>query len=143
VLPADSLETKWKNQRTVKNNFWYNLKKQYGEYISEGFYKNDIESDSRKLYAQGKYFFLDFNTPKDDYSISYLDISDIIGKDIDLIDIGDFISLKDYPLEFINIENELRVVSISKKLKDNHNISISVERRNKTKELLEQIIKNS
>ena len=76
-----------------KQNFLvYFKKKKYGRStFAEGYYENELELNSKDLMSQAKAIYESHKKPTEDFSITYIDISDIIGLNIDQIKVGDFI----------------------------------------------------
>jgi len=85
--------------------------------------------------------YTNYNRPSEDYGIQYLDGSDLVGVDIPLIEVGDFIKVTEEPLGIIPYENnEIRVTGISRNLRENANISLTVSNVRKIPTLLEKLL---
>ena len=96
------------------------------------------------MYYQALLYHNKYKQPVDQYGITYLDISNLIGKNISSIMVGDKISLYDYDLGFnLNLyANNLQVTSISRNLRTENGISLVVDRIRSSDKILENIIKN-
>jgi hypothetical protein len=82
-----------------------------------------------------------YKEPVDEYGISYLDISQIIGKEINNISVGDYINIFDYSFKLINqLNNELRVTAISRSLRSSSDISLTLDRIKNSQRLLEKLL---
>ena len=80
-------------------------------------------------------------TPSEDYSITYIDSSNIIGKNIDLIGVGDYIKISDRRLGILNnANNEIQVSAISRNLKDSSSIQLTVEQTRRIDSIVEKMI---
>ena len=102
----------------------------YGNYLLSSYYKNDIEVDSAKLYKQAIIYLERNKSPEEEYGISYLDISNIIGKEINQISIGDKINILNYNLGILEEStNEIQVTSISRDLRTQNGIQLGVSRQ--------------
>ena len=86
-------------------------------------------------------YFRTYKKPKDDYSIEYLDASDVLGTEVKNIDVGDYISLSKQDIDFVDkLNQDLRVASISRNLRSSTNISLTIDKIQKTQLLLEKMI---
>lgn len=127
--------------KAQKEAKWYEIKSTYGQYLLEGYYSNDIESDSNKLYNQAILYHYNFKQPSDEYSISYLDISSVIGKNVNAIQVGDYITVLNHNLGILEtINNEIQVISISRDLRKNNGISLTVNRIRRLEVIWEKMI---
>lgn len=128
-------------KKQEKDKFWFDLKKEYGRYLYEGFYENNLESDFVSLYKQGLENSKKYDRPNENYSLTYIDASDIIGINIEQIKVGDYIKISGQKLGIIEDErNEIQVVSISKELRDSSNISLTVDNARRNDSLVEKIL---
>jgi hypothetical protein len=125
----------------AKQNFWYNLKEDRQHLFSEGYYENSIETNSESLLEQVEVIYQDYKKPLEDFTITYIDISDIIGLNIQDISVGDFITLREDMLEIQNTStSKLKVASISRTLRDKANISLQIYRYSLINNILEKIV---
>lgn len=125
-----------------KNNFWYSLKKKFGTHIfTEGYYEDNIETNTLNLKQQAELIYLDHKRPNQEISVSYIDVSDLIGINLEDIRVGDKIKIDD---EKIDIEkngiSKIKVMSISRKLRSDADISLSVSKYNSLNTLVEKIV---
>lgn len=136
--------TQFKEIKKEKNDFWYDLKSTYGQFLNEGYYINEVESDSYNLYVQALKQVKYHENPSEEYSLTYIDSSQIIGKNINLIEVGDFIKIRSEKLGILNgnESNELQVNSISRSLKDLSNMQLTVSSIKKNSSLIEKLLKN-
>ena len=133
-----------RNEKLRKQQFWYELKKNRQHLFVEGYYDNDIETSPQTLKDQAEAIYADHKTPNENFGITYIDISDIVGIDVEEIQVGDFVRIKDESSPVaINPESKLKIASISKVLRDKGNISLTIYRYNLIKRILERIIKTS
>jgi hypothetical protein len=133
-----------RNEKLRKQHFWYDLKKNRQHVFVEGYYDNEIEITSQTLKDQAEAIYADHKTPNENFNITYIDISDIVGIDVQEIQVGDFVKIKDEAVSVaINSESKLKVASISKVLRDKGNISLTIYRYNLINRILERIIRTS
>lgn len=124
-----------------KQQFWYDLKEDRQHIFIEGYYENNFETNVVSLKAQAEAAFTDHNKPLEDFSLSYINVSDIVGVDIQDISVGDFVSLKEEKLKVItNEDSKLKVAAISRVLRDKGNINLTIFRYNMINQILEKII---
>lgn len=131
---------RYKDAVTAKQNFWYNLKKDRQHIFQEGYYENTSYGQAEQLFLQGEFIYQDHKEPKSSISISYIDISDIIGKDINQIEVGDFIQIKEDKLTLISENTKLKVAGYSKQLRNDNNISLEIFRYDMYNSILERIM---
>ena len=98
----DSLYKRLQDKLKDKEKFWFDFKEKYGDVLIEGFYHNDLESKPEKLLEYADLYFRTYKKPKDDYSIEYLDASDVLGTEVKNIDVGDYISLSKQDIDFVD-----------------------------------------
>lgn len=140
----DSLYKRLQDKLKEKEKFWFDFKEKYGDVLIEGFYHNDLESKPEKLLEYANLYFRTYKTPKDDYSIEYLDASDVLGTEVKNIDVGDYISISKQDIDFVDkLNQDLRVASISRNLRSSTNISLTIDKIQKTQLLLEKMIMQS
>lgn len=133
-----------RNEKLRKQQFWYELKKNRQHLFVEGYYDNDIETSPQTLKDQAEAIYADHKTPNENFGITYIDISDIVGINVEEIQVGDFVRIKDESSPVaINPESKLKIASISKVLRDKGNISLTIYRYNLINRILERIIKTS
>ena len=133
-----------RNEKLRKQHFWYDLKKDRQHVFVEGYYENDLETTPQTLKDQAEAIYADHKSPNENFSVTYIDISDIVGVNVDEIQVGDFVRIKDETAPVaINAESKLKVASISKVLRDKGNISLTIYRYNLINRILERIIKTS
>ena len=144
-LEKPSIMERYRNWMKTKQEFWYNLKNTYGQHIFlEGYFENNTETSPENLKAQAEAHYVYHNKPNEDFSVTYLDISNIIGKNINEIEVGDFIRIKENIIEQEqNTNSKLQVVGISRNLREFGNIQLTIYRYNKINTILEKIIANS
>lgn len=133
-----------RNEKLRKQHFWYNLKENRQHVFVEGYYENDLETTPQTLKDQAEAIYVEHKGPNENFNITYVDISDIVGVNVDEIQVGDFVRIKDEDSPVaINAESKLKVASISKVLRDKGNISLTIYRYNLINRILERIIKTS
>lgn len=77
---------------STKRDFWYNMKNDFGAHIfTEGYYEDEIETDSKILYYQAKRAHEEHNKPLEEYQVTYINLSDIIGVEMLEPRVGDYI----------------------------------------------------
>jgi hypothetical protein len=87
-------------------------------------------------------YFHKYKQPLDTYGITYLDISKIIGQNVNMISVGDYINIQNYNLGIIEqYNNELKVTSISRDLRKSSDIQLTVDRIRSTDSIIEKLIK--
>lgn len=124
-----------------KQKLWFDLKEKFGDFLIEGYYENEVENDSYSLLLQTLENSKDYFKLAEDYSLTYLDGSQIIGKDLDLIEVGDFIKIRGEKLGVINDEkNEVQVSEISRELRDFSNITLTVNKIKTNSNLIEKLL---
>lgn len=127
---TNNILTQYNIIKEEKDTLWYNIKLDFGQYLYEGYYSNTVESNSLQLYNQTILYAENYKEPTEDYNITYLDGSNIIGENIDLVKIGDKINIVNVNLGILKERiNEIQVISISKNLRENSNIQLTVSRR--------------
>ena len=137
----DSIYYKYKKLQKDKNDFWFELKKDYGQYLYEGFYENEIEVSSWSLLLQALKIIKYHQTPSEEYSLTYIDGSQILGKEIELIKVGDYIKIRSEKLGLVESEsNEIQVTAISRSLRDFSNIQLTVNQTRRTDSIIENLI---
>jgi len=123
-----------------KQDFWYDLKENRQHIFIEGYYDNEYESNAESLKIQAEATFFDHKKPLEDFSLTYIDVSDIVGVDIENISVGDFVVLKEEKLKVITSEeSKLKVSSISKILRDKANIRLTIFRYNMIGKIIERL----
>lgn len=131
------------NYRSVikeKQDFWYDLKENRQHLFIEGYYDNEFESNSASLKNQAEATFNEHNKPLEDFNLTYIDLSDVLGVDIENVSVGDFVVLKEEKLEVITSEeSQLKVASISRVLRDRSNIRLTIFRYNMIGKILERL----
>jgi hypothetical protein len=132
---------KYREAIIEKQNFWYELKEDRQHLFLEGYYENDFEDNIVSLKAQAEASFNEHNKPLEDFNLSYVDLSDIVGVDIQDISPGDFVELKEEKLKIVTTEDsQLKVASISRVLRDKGNISLTIFRYNMINRIIEKLI---
>ena len=127
-----------------KQKFWYDLKEKRQHIFVEGYYENDIESSPVDLKAQAEAIYKTFQRPSEDFSLTYVDISDVLGVDVDLISPGDFITLREEKLEIQTTEDSrLKVAEVSRVLRDKANITLSIYRYNNINQIIQKMVKQT
>ena len=131
------------NYRSIWNeklNFWFELKENLHHIFPEGYFEDQVETSPETLKDKGEIFFKEHKKPQQDFSINYIDASDIVGIELNDIQVGDFVNLNS---EINDGDVELKVASISRVLKENSNITLTIYKYNMINKLLEQIIARS
>ena len=137
----NTIMKRYRLAQNKKQEFWYNLKKNRQHILIEGYYENSIESTPTDLKEQAEAIYIDFQKPSEDFSITYIDISDLVGINLQSIRPGDFVTLKEEKLNIQQNEiSKLKVASISKVLRENGNINLTIYRHNLINTILEKII---
>ena len=128
-----------------KQTFWYNLKNTYGQHIFlEGYYSNTIESSPENLKNQAEAIYREHQKPIEDFSITYIDVKDIIGINIQDLKVGDYVKIRDEYSEIEEIEDsKLQVSGITRSLRNSSNIQLKILRYNMINKILEKIIAGS
>jgi hypothetical protein len=128
-----------------KQTFWYNLKNTYGQHIFlEGYYSNTIESSPENLKNQAEAIYREHQKPIEDFSITYIDVKDIIGINIQDLKVGDYVKIRDEYSEIQEIEDsKLQVSGITRSLRNSSNIQLKILRYNMINKILEKIIAGS
>lgn len=131
---------RYKDAVAAKQNFWYNLKKDRQHIFQEGYYENTSYGKAEQLFLQGEFIYEDHKEPKSSINVSYIDVSDIIGKNINQIEVGDFIQIKEDKLTLISEDTKLKVAGYSKQLRNDNNISLEIFRYDMYNSILERIM---
>lgn len=124
-----------------KREFWYNLKTEFGAHIfTEGYYEDDLETDSLVLYHQAKRAQQEHKKPLEEIQATYINLSHIINIDIEEPRVGDYIwiSKKDERLEE---DKRLKVQGISRTLRLDGNIEYEITKFNPGNRLIEKLVK--
>jgi hypothetical protein len=141
ILEEDTIISRFNDIKLKKQKFWYDLKKDYGQYLVEGYYENTIESDSLNLYRQALLISREHFAPQENYSLSYLNSSDLVNININPIFVGDFIKIRGEDLGILNsASNELQVVAISEILREENNISLTVNKIRRNDILVQKLL---
>lgn len=130
----------YKAKVAAKNDFWYNIKNDRQHLFQEGYYENSSFGTAEQLYLQGEFIYQNHKEPQANISTTYVNISDIIGKNVNEIDIGDFIKIRENKINFLNEETKLKVAGITKNLRNDKNISLTIFRYNLYDSILERIM---
>jgi hypothetical protein len=132
---------RYRSIQNQKQEFWYNLKKNRQHVFVEGYYENSIETTPESLKEQAEAIYIDYQKPSEDFSITYIDVSDLVGINLEAIKPGDFVTLQEDKLKIQQNEtSKLKVASISKVLRDKANINLTIYRHNMINTILEKII---
>lgn len=132
---------RYRSIQNQKQEFWYNLKKDRQHVFVEGYYENSIETTPESLKEQAEAIYIDYQKPSEDFSITYIDVSDLVGINLEAIKPGDFVTLQEDKLKIQQNEtSKLKVASISKVLRDKANINLTIYRHNMINTILEKII---
>jgi hypothetical protein len=141
--PKEPLKTVYEayiEKQQEKNNFWYEFKKEYEDIWIEGYFENELEVDSESLYEQAKIYFLDYMKPQEEVGITYIDLSQIIGKNIELIKVGDIIKISNMQGILDSEEIELQVTSISRNLRNSADIALTIDKSRRNQIILEKLL---
>ena len=113
-------------------------------FFYEGYYSNEVDTEVNSLLDQATAIFKEHQVPIEDFSITQIDISDIIGIDIQKIQVGDYVKIQKDKLEINSTtDSKLQVSNISRVLRENGNIQLSIIRYNMINKIIEKIIANS
>ncbi len=127
---TDNACTQYDAAKLEKDNLMYEIKNNYGQFLYEGFYKNDLEINPVSLYNQAILYSENYKQPSEEYSITYLDISNIIGQDLTSIQVGDKINIINNNLGILEeTTNEIQVSSISRNLRMFNGIQLTISRQ--------------
>ena len=139
---SEPIMKRYRELMKEKQEFWYNLKETYGQHIFlEGYFENNTETSPENLKAQAEAHYIYHNKPNENVSVSYIDISNIIGVNINEIEVGDFIKINEEVIEQEQINNsKLQVAGINRQLREFGNIQLTIFRYNKINNILEKII---
>lgn len=143
-VPNKTIMDIYRESELAKKEFWYNLKKDRQHIFVEGYYQNEFETNVGSLKAQAEVIYSEHQKPLENFNITYINISDIIGKNLQDIRVGDFVLLRENQLTVSqSAESKLKVASISRSLRDKANISLTIYRYNLINNILEKIIANN
>lgn len=143
-VPSKTIMDLYRESELAKKEFWYNLKKDRQHIFVEGYYQNEFETNVGSLKAQAEVIYSEHQKPLENFNITYINISDIIGKNLQDIRVGDFVLLRENQLTISqSAESKLKVASISRSLRDKANISLTIYRYNLINNILEKIIANN
>lgn len=120
-----------------KLDFWYNLKKDRQHVFLEGYFEDDIETNPEDLKTKAEIIYANHQTPNEDFNVTYIDASEIVGVQLQDIRVGDFIKIQE---KSGVADSRLKVSNISRSLKDAGNITVTIYRYNMVNELLEKLI---
>lgn len=124
---SNNLYGLYSTAKDTKDTLWFNIKKDYGDILYEGYYKNELETNSISLYNQAVINKEIYKIPEEDYDITYLDASQILGININQTIVGDKINIISNNLGILEEHiNEIQITGISKNLRDDMNIKLSV-----------------
>lgn len=130
----------YKSAVNSKQNFWYNLKENRQHIFQEGYYENTSYGTADQLFLQGEFIYEDHKVPNSSLNVSYINISDIIGKNVNEIEVGDFIHIREDKINFFDEETQLKVAGFSKSLRNDKDIKINIFRYNLYDTILEKIM---
>jgi len=141
VDPDLTIKDDYYNSYKTRQEIWFNLKKDYGKFLIEGFYENAIETDPVELYNQAILYAYNYNIPQENFSTTMIDISELIGVDITSLQVGDIVTINVDTVPIINSSTiELQVRSISRELRSISNIQLEITKYNETEKLLEKLL---
>lgn len=132
---------KYLNIQDEKRKIWFDLKKDYGEFLLEGYYENEIETDPEKLYREGLLFANGVKEPLQDYNLSYLDISNLTERDIKDLKAGDVIKIRHKNFNLSEKEINVQIQNITKELRNQGNITLGIDRLEYQQKLVEKLLK--
>ena len=129
----------------LKKTFWFNMKENYGRNIfSEGYYDNEIEVSSLDLRAQAELIYKQHKKPNEDFSITYVNMSDVLGVGLQEIKVGDYIKINKTNIKLQTLDNTfLQVSAISRTLRSDADISLTITRYNMINSVIEKIVARS
>jgi len=146
-VPATSLDPvlpRLRSAKLRKQQFWYDLKKDRQHIFVEGYFDNEIETTPQTLKDQAEAIFIEHQNPNENFNITQINISDVVGVEVQEVQVGDFVRIRDERLPVpISSESKLKVASINKILRDDANITLTIYRYNLINRILERIIQAS
>lgn len=131
----------------IKNAFLGNLYNDYKNFLFEGYYENTEEIDSFGLLEQALINSEKFRIPKIVYNTSIIDLSALQNYNYLNVKVGDKIIIAE-PSDrlyrsYIDEDNkELLIANITYDLRNMGSTSLTVERDNETKILIQKLLKN-
>ena len=141
LLGKETIMERYRSATNSKKDFWYNLKQNRQHVFVEGYYENDFESVPSILKQQAEAVYLNFQKPSEEFGMSYVDISDLLGVNLNLVRPGDFVTLKEDKLDIVSTkESKLKVAQVARVLRDKSNITLTIYRYNMVNTILEKIM---
>ncbi len=136
--------TKYIKNLKEKQDFWYQLKNNWGQFLYEGYYENTVESSPHELYNQAIMNSQKYQEPQQQCSVQYIDISDVIGADFDRLKVGDRILIRKENFGVLpeSMENKyLQITEISTDLRNPSGTQLVVNKTEFAEKILEKLIK--
>jgi len=139
---ADPIMPEYRVADKAKKDFWYNLKKDKQHIFPEGSYTNQVETTAENLLVQAKAIYSDHKVPTENFGITYIDVSDLLGINLQKLKVGQFIKIENKDYKTISTESsKIRIMSISRNLRDNANINLQISRYNLYEVIVEKLLK--
>ena len=143
----DSLTAQVEKYTERKQELWKEFYDKYYYYIYEGEYSNTDETDSLSLYNQAITHYVGLMRPKAEYSITALDVSALAGSLMKMPEVGDTIKVYEEHIGINdNLEdtwlksNEITVTAISRDLRKDYDISLTVNTNKYYDRLLQKLL---
>lgn len=122
----------------------------FGQYIYESSYENTDELDSVGLYNQAVQNFALYNKPQASYSLTTIDLNCLQQIAVPNITVGSKIRIYNEPLDLDdgkvnNIQytnNEVIITAISRNLRSNDDVQLTVTKTNKIDTLVQKLLIN-
>jgi len=124
-----------------KQDFWYKLRNTYGNSLRESFYENSIETDPIQLYNESILYAYNYQQPKEEFSTTIINIGDLIGVELETLQVGEIVRLKIEDDHFlVNDSRDLQIIAIERNLRSSSDIQLQVNKFNTTEDLLEKLL---
>jgi len=141
VISFETVMPKYRIAEKNKKDFWYNLKKDKQHIFPEGYYSNDVETDAESLLEQAEAVYSDHTSPTESFGITYIEASDLVGVTLQKLKVGQFIKVESEDYKQVSTSlGKIRIMSISRNLRENANINLQISRYNLYETIVEKII---
>jgi len=128
---ADAIMPQYRTVEKQKKDFWYDLKENKQHIFTEGYYSNEVETTAENLLPQATAIYSDHKIPTESFGITYIDASDLLSVNLEKLKVGQFIKIENDDYKIISTEeSKIRIMSISRTLRDSTNISLQISRYN-------------
>lgn len=122
----------------------------FGQYIYESSYENTDELDSVGLYNQAVQNFVLYNKPQASYSLTTIDLNCLQQIAVPNIAVGNKIRIYNEPLDLVDgkvnnlqyTDNEVIITAISRNLRSNDDVQLTVTKINKIDILVQKLLIN-